>query len=57
MGITGLLLYVKPLAQFFKFETLNLFQLSISVSIGFISVIWYELVKWRTRKKETGISL
>jgi Ca2+-transporting ATPase len=43
--ITGLLLYVQPLTHFFGFEQLSIFQLSMSCSIGFISVIWYELVK------------
>ena len=52
IAITGLLLYVKPLTQFFQFESLNPFQLSICVGIGFASVIWYEVVKYRNRKKE-----
>ncbi len=50
VAITGLLLYVKPLTEFFEFEQLNLGQISISIGIGFLSVIWYELVKWRQRK-------
>jgi len=49
--ITGLLLYVKPMTQFFQFQSLNGSQLSISVGIGFVSVIWYEVVKWRKRIK------
>ncbi|HPH18616.1 MAG TPA: cation-translocating P-type ATPase [Haliscomenobacter sp.] len=49
IAITGLLLFVKPLAKFFEFEPLNLSQLGIAAGIGFISVIWYELVKWRKR--------
>ncbi len=49
IAICGLLFYVKPLTHFFKFETLNLSQLLISVAIGFLSVIWYEVVKWRKR--------
>ena len=43
--ITGLLLYVDVLTAFFRFEHLNIFQLSLSIVIGFLSVIWYELVK------------
>jgi Ca2+-transporting ATPase len=46
LTITGLLLYVKPLARFFQFGTLNYSQLSIGTGIGFISVIWYEGVKF-----------
>jgi Ca2+-transporting ATPase len=47
--ISGMLLFVKPLADFFAFETLSLTQLSISIVIGALSVIWYEGVKWAKR--------
>jgi Ca2+-transporting ATPase len=47
--ITALLMYIKPLANFFELEGLNLAQLGISVLIGFVFVIWFELVKWRNR--------
>ncbi len=49
ISITALLLYVKPLSAFFEFESPNFIQLSIAVTIGFISVIWYEVVKWMKR--------
>jgi len=46
--ITALLLYVPALTAFFNFEHLNGFQLGIAISIGFIVVIWYEVVKiWK----------
>jgi len=48
--ILCLLIYVKPLAKFFEFETLNLIQLLISAATGFLSVIWYEGIKWQKRK-------
>lgn len=51
IAIVGLILYIKPLTRFFEFETLNFLQLSLCVSIGFISVIWYELVKIYKRIK------
>ncbi|MGB5462458.1 MAG: cation-translocating P-type ATPase [Aureibaculum sp.] len=51
--ITAMLLFVKPFTVFFKFESLNLRQLCISISSGFIFVIWYEFVKWRKRKTNT----
>ena len=41
----------KPLTTFFEFETLNLLQLLICITIGFISVIWYEIVKLIKRTK------
>ena len=49
IAISGLLLYVKPLSNFFQFQSLNIFQLALSISIGFISVIWYEIIKWKKR--------
>ena len=48
---TVLLLYIHPLSNFFGFEQLNLKQIGISILIGFISVIWYEIVKWQKRIK------
>jgi Ca2+-transporting ATPase len=47
-----LLLYVAPLSKFFKFETMSILQLMLSTSIGLLSVIWYEFVKWRKREKD-----
>ena len=45
IALVGIILYVDPLTAFFEFETLNLTQLLISISIGFIAVIWFEVVK------------
>ena len=46
--ITGLILYIKPLTRFFEFEHLNSVQLLVAISIGIVSVTWYELVKlWK----------
>lgn len=50
IAITGLLIFLKPLASFFDFETMTLTQLFICVGIGFMSVIWYEGVKWLKRR-------
>ena len=52
--ITGLLLFIPPLTTFFEFEILTISQLFICVGIGFVSVIWYELVKIRTRLKNNA---
>ena len=49
IALSGLLIYVKPLTLFFAFEHLSLIQLGISVGVGFLSVIWYESVKWYKR--------
>ena len=47
--IIMLLIYVKPLAVFFKFEQLNTVQLLLSIGVGFLSVIWFEGVKLKKR--------
>jgi Ca2+-transporting ATPase len=52
--VVGFILYAEPLTQFFEFQTLNLYQLLTCTSIGFISVIWYEIVKWNKRIKANG---
>ena len=48
--ITFLLLYLKPLNEFFQFEILHVDLIFLSTCTGFISVIWYELVKWIKRR-------
>ncbi|TCK83141.1 cation-translocating P-type ATPase [Albibacterium bauzanense] len=55
IGITilavGIMIYSSATANFFGFESLNYKQLGISISIGFLSVIWYELVKLAKRRR------
>ncbi|WP_197276616.1 cation-translocating P-type ATPase [Flavobacterium sp. KJJ] len=51
--ITGILLYIKPFAKFFAFESLSIPLLCMAIGVGFLSVIWYELVKlWKRNFKE-----
>jgi Ca2+-transporting ATPase len=52
IAITALLLYVPPFARFFLFTPLDGVQIATCVGIGFISVIWYELIKWRKQIKD-----
>ncbi|AWW00932.1 haloacid dehalogenase [Arcticibacterium luteifluviistationis] len=49
--IMALLLFVKPLTTFFEFESLSINQLFLASLMGFLSVIWYEVVKWRKRRE------
>ena len=49
------LLYIQPLARFFDFEALSTYQLTVCGSIGFASVIWYEGVKWWSRRKALNV--
>jgi len=51
IGITLLLLFVPPFTKFFGFERLVTEQIGISVGIGMLSVLWYEIVKYYKRKK------
>lgn len=51
ISLLALILYVKPLSNFFEFETLTFPNLSICIGIGFISVIWFEVLKFIKRKK------
>jgi P-type Ca2+ transporter type 2C len=55
IALVGLILFVNPLTAFFEFESLNLNQLLTSIIIGFISVIWYEIVKIIKRAKASII--
>ncbi|CAD5253378.1 MULTISPECIES: cation-translocating P-type ATPase [unclassified Imperialibacter] len=48
--ILGLLLFVPPLTRFFGFESLGLGQLGTSGGVGFLFVIWFEVVKWGKRR-------
>lgn len=47
--ICAALFYIKTLTKFFEFESLNITQLLICISVGFLSVIWFEAVKWKKR--------
>lgn len=51
VALVGLILYIKPLTDFFQFETLNLLQVLTCIAIGFVSVIWFEIVKLIKRTK------
>jgi Ca2+-transporting ATPase len=54
IGITvlavGIMIYTNSIANFFGFEYLNYQQMFFSIAIGFLSVIWYEIVKWVKRR-------
>jgi Ca2+-transporting ATPase len=54
-----LLLSVKPLNHFFQFELLDISLIGMSVGIGFLSVIWYEGIKWikRINRQKTNGAL
>lgn len=45
IAIVALILTLKPLTTFFEFGTLSWVQLLTCITIGFIAVIWFEIVK------------
>ena len=47
----ALMIFFTPLTKIFRFERLDLTQSCVSIAIGFISVIWYEVVKFFIRRK------
>lgn len=49
--VAMLIIYLKPLADFFEFEKLSPALLFISTGTGFLSVVWYEAVKWWKRSR------
>ncbi|MEH6680934.1 MAG: cation-translocating P-type ATPase [Sediminicola sp.] len=51
--LTAALLYMEPLADFFKFEGLSPVQLGSCAGVGFLSVVWYEAVKAIKRSGKT----
>ena len=48
--LTLLLLYVAPITRFFQLQPLSMKQLLYCITIGFLSVIWMEGVKFIKRK-------
>lgn len=53
IAIDGLLIFVPPFARFFNFAVLTSTQLLVSVGIGFVFVIWFEIVKWGKRLRNS----
>lgn len=45
------LLYVPFLRDFFRLASPGLPLLAVSMAVGLVSVLWYEAVKWRMRRK------
>jgi len=51
--ITSMLLFVPPLTTFFEFARPSMIDLFVSISVGSLSVLWYEFVKMNKRQKKT----
>lgn len=52
VAIMALLLFAGPLRTIFKFERPGTAQLAVSVLAGFVSVTWFEVLKYLKRRKE-----
>lgn len=50
--LTLTLLYINPFTGFFKFRQPGVAELFVSIGTGWLSVVWYEIVKWRKRMKK-----
>lgn len=57
IGITLSLLFVPPFTAFLGFERVALKQIGVSVGIGVLSALWYEIVKWWKRHQISKIAL
>ncbi len=55
MAIMTALLFIPFLTKFFDFDPLSFNQITISIFIGFTSVIWFEGVKWYKRSKTLAV--
>ena len=54
IAILGLILFVKPLTDFFEFNTLSPVNIIWCIGIGFVSVIWFELAKLIRRMSKSS---
>jgi Ca2+-transporting ATPase len=48
--LAAVLLYVPQASAFFGFHSPDITQLSLSIGTGFITVVWFEVVKWTKRR-------
>ncbi|TAD81544.1 MAG: cation-translocating P-type ATPase [Bacteroidetes bacterium] len=51
VALVALMLFVHPFTVFFEFETPNPAQLLMATGVGFVAVIWFEMVKLIKRAK------
>jgi P-type Ca2+ transporter type 2C len=51
LTLLAMILYIPLFASFFRISSLNGMQIGWSVTTAFVSVIWFEIYKWRKRKR------
>jgi P-type Ca2+ transporter type 2C len=55
IAITAALIYIPVLSQFFEFKIMDSGNTILAIFIGFVSVIWFELVKLYQRLNNQNI--
>lgn len=51
--LMAMILYIPSFASIFRITPLNVMQIFSAIATAFITVIWFEIYKWRKRKKKT----
>ena len=52
--ILAAILYIPSFASFFKIVPLDALHISWTMATAFVSVMWFEIYKWRKRKRNTA---
>ncbi|NBR14781.1 MAG: SDR family NAD(P)-dependent oxidoreductase [Flavobacteriales bacterium] len=52
IAIVSVMLSVPTITTFFEFETPSFSQFTICISVGFVSVSWFEVAKWIQRRRK-----
>jgi Ca2+-transporting ATPase len=54
LALLAMILYIPSFSSFFKITPLDGMQIGWSVATAFVSVIWFEIYKWRKRKRDAN---
>jgi Ca2+-transporting ATPase len=46
----AMIIYIRPIADFFEVEPLSISQILICIAVSLISVLWIEIYKWNKRR-------
>jgi Ca2+-transporting ATPase len=54
LSLLAIILYIPSFASFFKITSLDGMQIGWAIVTAFVSVIWFEIYKWRKRKRDAN---
>lgn len=54
LALLAIIIYIPSITSFFHVSSLNGMQIGWTITTAFVSVIWFELYKWRKRKKDSA---